>query len=236
MCGRFGVETEYVQLALWYQAAVGVEDPGPRFNIAPSQPVAVVFDREGKRVLDEFRWGLVPRWAKDPAIGNRLINARAETVASLPSFRDAFKERRCVIPATRYYEWQRAGSRKIPHSIARPDGASMSFAGLWEAWRDRATGELLYTCVIITTEANATLARIHDRMPVILPRDAIDAWLAPNEDPITLQRLLQPRPDDELHAEPIGTLINDPRHNGPEVLEPASEDPDRPPTQPPLLG
>jgi putative SOS response-associated peptidase YedK len=223
MCGRFGVETEYVQLALWYQATIGAEDPGPRFNIAPSQPVAVVFDREGKRVLDEFRWGLIPRWAKDPAIGNKLINARAETVASLPSFRDAFKQRRCVIPATRYYEWQRAGSRKIPHSIARPDGAPMSFAGLWEVWRDVTTGELVYSCVIITTEANAALARIHDRMPVILPDDAIAAWLEPDADTGSLESMLRPLGDTELHAEPISRLINDPRNNGPEVLQPPEE-------------
>ena len=104
MCGRFGVETEYVQLALRYQAAVGADDPGPRFNIAPTQPVAVVIDREGNRVLDEFRWGLIPSWAEDRAIGNRFINARAETVATLSAFRDAFRERRCIIPATRYYE------------------------------------------------------------------------------------------------------------------------------------
>ncbi len=225
MCGRFGVETEYVQLALWYQAEIAASDPGPRYNIAPTQPVAVVFDRDGQRILDEFRWGLIPRWAKDPAVGNRHINARAETVASLPTFRDAFRQRRCVIPASRYYEWQRAGSRKIPHSIARSDGAPMSFAGLWEPWRDATIGELVYSCVIVTTEANAELAKIHDRMPVILPPDAVAAWLEPAADSAALQRLLRPRPEGELRAQPISRLINDPRNNGPEVLQPPEDNP-----------
>src|SRR5687767_1610239 len=119
MCGRFGVEEQYIQLALRYQATISAIDPGPRYNVAPTQPVPAVLERKGQRVLDEFRWGLIPRWAKDVKIGNRLINARAETIASTPAFRDAFKWRRCIIPASRYYEWQRVGAVKLPKSIAR---------------------------------------------------------------------------------------------------------------------
>ncbi len=224
MCGRFGVEIEYVQLALWYQAAVGVEDPGPRFNIAPTQPVAVVLDRGGNRVLDELRWGLIPSWAKDRAMGNRFINARAETVATLPAFREAFRQRRCIVPASRYYEWQRAGARKLPHSIARVDRAPMSFAGLSEVWRDFATGELVRSCTIITTNANAALARIHDRMPVILAGAAVESWLEPTSDPSALLGLLRPRPDDELRAEPISQLINNARNEGPDVIQPPEKE------------
>jgi putative SOS response-associated peptidase YedK len=197
--------------------------------------VAVVVDRDGRRVLDEFRWGLIPRWAKDPAIGNRLINARAETVASLPSFRDAFRTRRCVIPATRYYEWQRVGGQTVPYTILHPDRAPMSFAGLWEPWLDSTTGEVVYSCAIITTEATEALAVIHERMPVILPKDALNAWLDPvGEDPLTLQRLLQPSLE-PFEARPISRLINNPRNDGPEILDPEPGDPPPPPLQPPLV-
>src|SRR5438067_9991575 len=137
MCGRFGVEQEYIQLALRYQATLDAIDPGARFNIAPTQPVAIVREREGERVLTEHRWGLVPPWAKDLSIGSRLINARAETVATLPAFRDALLKQRCIVPASRFYEWQATEAGKQPYSIQRNDGFPLTFAGLWSTWWDR---------------------------------------------------------------------------------------------------
>src|SRR6266511_2857068 len=146
MCGRFGVEKEYVQLALRYQAVVSTIDPGPRYNIAPTDPAPVIVAHDGERFLTHHRWGLIPGWAKDRSIGARMINARAETVATLPAFRDALIPRRCIIPATRFYEWRRNGTARTPHSIQRGDGTSMSFAGLWAAWHDRITGERVLSC------------------------------------------------------------------------------------------
>jgi len=204
MCGRFGFEQEYVQLALFYQATLQAIDPGPRFNIAPTQLVAVVLEDENERILTEYRWGLVPHWAKDPSVGNRMINARAETVATRPAFRDAFKHRRCVIPASRFYEWQRAGSRKIPHSIQRDDGEPMNLAGLWASWRDPERDEELRSCTIITTSANAMMRPLHDRMPVILDDDLVERWLDPDlSDATELQEMLRPYPDQDLSAYPI---------------------------------
>jgi putative SOS response-associated peptidase YedK len=234
MCGRFGVEEQYIQLALRYQATISAIDPGPRYNVAPTQPVPVVVERKGTRLLDEFRWGLIPRWAKDMKIGNRLINARAETIASTPAFRDAFKWRRCVIPATRYYEWQRVGAAKIPQSIALAEGVPMSFAGLWDSWVDPLTGEAIYSCSIVTTAASSELAAIHDRMPVVLPEDAIAIWLDRSDvEPAALGRLLLPSRQ-LFVTTPVSRLVNDPKNDGPELLDP-DRDGVSAPTQLPFL-
>lgn len=220
MCGRFGLEETYVQLALRYQAELITVDPGPRYNIAPTQPVAVVVEREGRRVLDRYRWGLVPGWARDRSIGQRLINARAETAATLPSFRTAFRQQRCVIPATRYYEWKRVGTRKVPYTITHPERIPLSFAGLWDRWRDPTTGEDVYSCAIITTAATAALAAIHDRMPAILPVSAVATWLDPSyADVGALQAVLRPA-DTELQVTPVSRRVNDPRNDDPEILRP----------------
>ena len=180
VCGRIGVEREYVQLALRYQAVVKVVDPGPRYNVAPTDPAPVVVTHDGERFLTRHRWGLVPSWAKDLSIGARMINARAETVATQPAFRDALTGQRCIIPATRFYEWQRVGGAKVPHSIQRNDGFPMSFTGLWASWRNPADGERVLSCTIITTTANRMMAPLHDRMPVILDDEAVDLWLDPS--------------------------------------------------------
>src|SRR6266545_2396051 len=153
MCGRFGVEKEYVQLALRYQAVVQTVDPGPRYNVAPTDPAPVIVAHDGERFLTHHRWGLVPFWSKDLSGGARMINARAETVAILPAFRDALVSRRCIIPATRFYEWPRASGARVPHSIQRSDGFPMSFAGLWAAWHDPKTQERVLSCTIVTTTA-----------------------------------------------------------------------------------
>ncbi|HZT07993.1 MAG TPA: SOS response-associated peptidase [Chloroflexota bacterium] len=221
MCGRYGVEPEYVQLALRYQAVVDAIDPGPRYNVAPSQDVPVIVERDGVRSLTHHRWGLIPFWAKDASIGNRLINARAETVATLPAFRDSFAHRRCIVPASRFYEWRRAGKVKVPHAIQRNDGFPMSFAGLWSSWRSPETTEPVHTCTIITTTANEAMAPIHDRMPVILDDDALRPWLDPTLADIgELQRLLVPCADDALYAYPISRLVNDVRNDSPRIIEP----------------
>jgi putative SOS response-associated peptidase YedK len=219
MCGRFGVEREYVQLALRYQAVVRVVDPGPRYNIAPTDPAPVVLAHEGERYLAHHRWGLVPSWAKDLSVGARMINARAETVATQPAFRESLISRRCIIPATRFYEWQRANGAKIPHSIHRNDGVPMSFAGLWASWRNPTSDERVLSCTIITTAANRTMAGLHDRMPVILDDDALESWLAPSTGAADLLQLLVPCPDGALSAHPVSALVNNVRNDGPELIE-----------------
>ena len=140
-----------------FQAELEADDPRPRYNIAPTQDVAVIVEDERGRHLTAYRWGLIPPWAKDPSVGNRMINARAETVATRPAFRDAFKHHRCLIPASRFYEWQRTGSGKIPHSIQRKKGEPMSLAGLWASWHDPERDEVVRSCTIITTTANGVL-------------------------------------------------------------------------------
>jgi len=223
MCGRFGVEQEYIQLALRYQATVEALDPGPRYNVAPTQPVAVVGVRNGQRVLAEQRWGLVPHWAKDLSVGARMINARAETVADLPAFRDSLIRRRCIIPATRFYEWQQHGPHKIPHSIQRTDGAPMTFAGLWAAWWDKEQEQVVRTCAIVTTTANSVMAELHERMPVILEDDDLGRWLDPAlTDEITLRDLLHPCADDTVYAYAVGPSVNNWRNDGPQLTLPVN--------------
>ena len=225
MCGRFGVEREYVQLALRYQAVVKTLDPGPRYNIAPTDPAPVVVAYKGERYLTHHRWGLVPSWAKDLSIGARTINARAETVATLPAFRDCLVSRRCIIPATRFYEWRRVGKEKMPYSIQRNDGFPMSFAGLWAAWRHPTTQERVLSCTIITTNANQMMEPLHDRMPVILDDEALISWLDPGVTELgDVLPLLVPCPDDVLSTYAVSPLVNNVRNDGPELIERAVVD------------
>ena len=220
MCGRYGVEQEYVQLALRYQAVVKAIDPGPRYNVAPTQQVPVIVAHENERFLVEHRWGLVPFWAKDLSIGARMINARSETVATLPAFRESLAKRRCIIPATRFYEWQKVGKSRIPYTILRNDGFPMSFAGLWASWRNPETHERVLSCSIVTTAANTPMRSLHDRMPVILEDDAVDRWLDPDvEDVEGLRGLLAPAPDDTVSAHPVSRLVNDVKNDGPAIIE-----------------
>ncbi len=222
MCGSYTLKTPGKLLADLFGLA---EEPPlqPRYNIAPTQPVPIirvlrVNPSTKQRELVPLRWGLVPSWADDPAIGNRMINARAETVASKPAFRGAFKYRRCLIPADGFYEWKKEGSRKQPLYIRRKDGQPFAFAGLWEDWERE--GEVIQSCAIITTEANDLMSEFHDRMPVILnPRD-YDLWLDPDvQDPTLLEPLLRPYPSDEMEVYPVSRLVNDPRHEDPKCVE-----------------
>jgi putative SOS response-associated peptidase YedK len=193
-----------------------------RYNIAPTQPVAVVRATSAGRELAWLRWGLIPSWATDPAIGNKLINARAETVSEKPSFRSAFKQRRCLIPASGFYEWQKVSAgRKQPHFIRPRDGGLFSFAGLWERWNDP-QGEMIETFTILTTGANDVMRPLHERMPVIIDPAADALWLDPGTEAVTLHSLLMPYPGERMEAFPINPWVSDPKHEGPRCLEPVS--------------
>lgn len=211
MCGRFTLFEPDRILSREFGVS-GFPPTSPRYNISPSQPVAAVrVGPEGTgRELALLRWGLVPSWAKDPGIGNRLINARAETVREKPSFRDAFKRHRCLVPASGFYEWQRQDRGKQPHYVRRRDGRPFAFAGLWDRW-ENPDGGAVETCAILTTTANAVLAPIHDRMPVILPPGEFSRWLDPSlRDPDSLAPLLVPFPPEELLAFPVSPRVNIP--------------------------
>ncbi len=200
----------------------------PRYNIAPSQDVAVARAAPDGRTLAMLRWGLIPAWARDSAIGHKLINARSETAAEKPSFRSAFRHRRCLIPADGFYEWQRRGGTRQPWLFGLRDGAPLVFAGLWERWTvpegaaltrslaERSPGNAVETCTILTTAANETAAPVHGRMPVILPPDAWDPWLAGEEVP------LGPYPAGDMTAHPVSTHVNRPANDDPRCVEPIS--------------
>ncbi len=195
-------------------------DPQPRYNIAPTQPVSAVTQPGKAREYRVFQWGLVPSWAKDPSIGNRMINARAETVAEKPSFRAAFKRRRCLIVADGFYEWQRTGKQKQPYYI-QVKADLFGFAGLWEQW-ESGDGSYLETCTILTTLPNELMATIHNRMPVIVQPDDYDLWLDPDlQDGQHLQHLLRPYEADTMRLYPVSKTVNNPRHETPGCIEPA---------------
>lgn len=221
MCGRFSLGLSAATLASHFNAQA-ILAWSPRYNLAPSQQVpTVVQPAAGLRELCGMRWGLIPSWAKDPTIGSRLINARAETVGEKPAFRAAFRERRCLIPADGFYEWAGAGRRKQPWCIRRSDGAPFAFAGLWERWSPPA-GEPVDTCTILTTTPNALMAPIHHRMPAILDPQAYAPWLDPDlRDPGRLLPLLGPAPSEELTAYRVSLLVNRPSNDSPACLAPA---------------
>lgn len=228
MCGRFTLRASAEEVAAFFETNGSVPELRCRYNIAPSQPVAAVRTEKTSRELTTLRWGLIPRWAKDPAIGFRLINARAETAHEKPAFRDAFAARRCLIPADGFYEWHRSGEWRHPWFIGAKTGGVFAFAGLWERWQVRANvrlggtladarpGDTVETCTILTTAANALLAPIHDRMPVILPRDAFSPWLAGEA------VALDPYPSEILSTHRVSPLVNHPGNDAPRCVEPST--------------
>jgi putative SOS response-associated peptidase YedK len=223
MCGRFTQKAPWEKIEKEFNVKDDQNmDLPPRYNIAPSQQIAAVRVLEGVRELSPLKWGLVPSWAKDADIGNRLINARAETLAQKPSFRDAFKKRRCIIPTTGFFEWAKKGSgAKQPFYFYLKDKDVFGFAGLWEEWLDRDSGELLETCTIITTEANEVLEPVHDRMPVIVKPKDYEQWLDPNEkNADRLQTILAPYPADEMLSHAVSRAVNYPESNSSELIEP----------------
>lgn len=223
MCGRFASTTPPDQLAAYFgaEAPVDPDEVEADFNVAPTRDVPVVRMREDARHLDFLRWGLVPFWAKDLRIGSKMINARAETVATKNSFRSAFAKRRCLVAADGFYEWKRLDPKtKQPMYIHREDGDPMAFAGLYERWTDAENLREIHTCTIITTTANATMEPIHDRMPVLLAPKNWEEWLAPeNHDAESLQRLLVPAPEGLLATYPVSDRVNNVRNNEPDLID-----------------
>ena len=221
MCGRFSLTTDPKTVAQRFGVPTATAESAwmPRYNIAPTKTVIVVSD-DGKRHLAHMRWGLIPSWAKDPAIGNRMINARAETLAVKPAFRVALRKRRCLVVADGFYEWQQRGRTKQPFRIVLKNGEPFGFAGLWDAWTSP-EGEEIQTCTIITTEANELLKPIHDRMPVILTREAEGLWLDPTtQEPAKLLPLLSPYPAKEMEAYPVSRLVNSPQRDTLDCITP----------------
>lgn len=222
MCGRYTLTTPVEELL----AVFDVPEVGfayrPRFNVAPTQEVPIVAGAGEHRKMGLLRWGLVPSWADDPSVGNRLINARSETAHQKPSFRDAFARRRCLVPADGFYEWTETDAGKRPFWIHRPDRRPFALAGLWERWeaKDRSDPEPLFTFTILTRDAVPSLRDIHPRMPVVLDEDAWDPWLDARSDVKTLRERVAAPPGTELLVRPVSTAVNRPENDGPECIEP----------------
>ncbi len=225
MCGRFAFFSPHEAIAQLF----GLDDAPavePRYNIAPTQFIATVrHDEAATRRLAMLYWGLVPSWAKERSIGVRMINARAETVSEKPSFRSAFKRRRCLVLADGYYEWQAKPAGKQPYFIRMRSGRPFAMAGLWEAWHEGEGNEPLESSAIITTDANASLAPVHNRMPVILEPAQYDFWLdRKNENTQSLSRLLVPCADDAMEAVAVSKRVNNARNDEPHLIDPAPQD------------
>lgn len=231
MCGRYTL-SKAAHLAEMLREAGFLFDEfsevriTPRFNIAPTQQITVVFDDSPGR-LATAKWGLVPFWAKDEKIGASLINARADTVATKPAFRNAFKRHRCLVPADGFYEWQTTPGGKVPHRFTLADGGAFCFAGLWEEWENPAKAKVR-TCTLITTTPNALVATVHDRMPVILPRERLRAWMDATTPAETLSKFLVPYPAEQMREHAVSKAVNSAKYDGPELIAPA------PASEPPL--
>lgn len=234
MCGRFTLTASPEAVQAHFQLP-DAPQLAPRYNIAPTQPVAIVRPSSNRETREwaHVQWGLIPSWAKDPSIGARMINARSETAAEKPSFRAAFKRRRCLVPTTGFYEWKKMGKRKQPFHItvetapngSDADGPLFAIAGLWEYW-EGADGSALETCTLLTTAANEAVSSLHNRMPVIVAPDEYDVWLGETvdnpEDPTylaELQHLLRPYPPEKTHFYPVSTYVNNAMHEGPECVQ-----------------
>jgi len=228
MCGRYSLTTTRHDLARELGLPIDMipEDLVPRWNIAPTQPVVTLHREDGLR-LDRMQWGLVPEWAKDPSIGNRLINARAETLDTRPSFRDSFRDRRCLVVADGFYEWRASPSGrgpKTPFFLRRRGGGVFAFAGLWSRWRRRGRDDLL-TCSIVTCEPNELVAGVHDRMPVILPESNRDAWIDPaHREPGSLRQLLRAYPAEQMEMYPVSRHVNSPDQDDAACIEPVADE------------
>lgn len=235
MCGRYAVTTAPEAIRQLFRYAEKPNFP-PRYNIAPTQPIAIVRLSEGERHFALVRWGLIPSWVKDPKSVSLMFNARGETAAEKPAYKAAMKRRRCLVPADGFYEWKREGDRKRPHWIRRRDSKPLAFAGLWETWTGP-NGEELETAAIVTTAANDTLKPLHDRMPVVVPPDAFGLWLDPNADLKIAAALMTPAPNDLLEAYEVSSAVNRVANDEPALLTPASElpepveEPKRPPNK-----
>jgi putative SOS response-associated peptidase YedK len=225
MCGRFTQQRPASELAEIFAAEPLVDEPGAQFNVAPTDDALVVVQREDRRAITAYRWGLVPHWSTDLKSGSRMFNARAETLTTSPAFRAAFQRRRCLVPVDSFYEWKREGTVRQPYRVVREDGRPLALAGLWAGWRDPTSDPespiVVRTFTIVTTTPNDALADLHDRMPVIVPEDAWGRWLDPAPpDTGELLGLLQPTDEIALRIHAVSRAVNDVRRDGPELIEP----------------
>ncbi len=221
MCGRFAQQRPSSELAEIFDAEDLADDPGERFNVAPTDDALVVVQRDDRRAVTRYRWGLIPHWAEDRKVGSRQFNARDDRLASSPTFREAFRKRRCVVPVDAFYEWRRMGGVRQPYRISRADGRPLALAGLWAGWHDPDIDEVVRSFSIVTTTPNDLVAEIHDRMPVVLDDGAWERWIDPAiPDVAELHGLLGPARDGMLEMVPVSRLVNNVRNDGPELLEP----------------
>ncbi len=214
MCGRFALYSSFAAIKEYANILAELEELEANYNIAPGQNIPVIINKNDGNLLEFCKWGLIPFWAKDPQIGYKMINTRAETINEKPSFKYAFQKRRCLVPANGFYEWRKED--KQPFYIHLKERELFTFAGIWENWRSP-EGDFLQTCSIITTSANDTLEKIHNRMPVILPKESESIWLA-NEDPNKLIELLLPYPQSDISYHEVSNEVNSVRNNSPELI------------------
>jgi len=223
MCGRFVGYRDLEALRAHFPIDRVEADLSPNYNTAPSQTIPAIVRLDGENVLQAFRWGLVPFWAKDPAIGSRMINARSETADSKPAFRAAFRKRRCLIPADGFYEWKGPKGHKQPMLITLPGDRPFGFAGLWEIWDGKGAAEApLFTCTILTTSASSSIADIHDRMPVILNPMTYDEWLDDNTPEDALKDILSNRINRDFHSHPVSKAVNKVANNSADLIKKTS--------------
>jgi len=223
MCGRYTLRrVNLIRAALSAMPVLPFEEfsQRPRFNVAPSQQVPIVRWEEAGAKIDLARWGLIPAWAKDASAGYKMINARSETAAQKPAFRQALASRRCLVPADGFYEWQSVGGKRQPIFVHRRDDGVFCFAGLWERWQPTEAQEPIDSMTILTTTPNRLLEPIHDRMPVILRQEDYRRWLDPATPRDVLKSLLGPYPEGELEAYPVSPMVNNPRNDDPQCVEP----------------
>ncbi len=222
MCGRFTLSTKLSDIKRTFNIKEVEAAPEASYNIAPTQPVAVVVARDGVNTLESMRWGLIPFWAKDQAIGSKMINARAETLTEKPAFKRPFKSQRCLVVADGFYEWRKVGTKKIPMFVRLKSKRPFGFAGLYDTWKTP-EGDHIASCTIITTPPNALLKPIHDRMPVIIPKDEYELWLDSTiQDVGELMPLLQPYSAKEMEAYEVSRMVNSPANNSPECIAPVA--------------
>jgi putative SOS response-associated peptidase YedK len=227
MCGRFSQERSTSELAEIFGAEDRVDAPGQRFNVAPTDDAAIVVERDGRRAITAYRWGLVPHWSETADTGNRMFNARSESIDRNPAFRYAFGKRRCLVPVDAYYEWKREGKARLPYAIVKPDREPIALAGLYAGWKNPETGEIVRSFTILTTGPNGMMRPVHDRMPVVIPESAWDLWLDPTlSSPAGLRELrglLEPPADDELRMYRVSPRVNSVRNDGPDLVVPLDE-------------
>lgn len=219
MCGRFTLTSSEDAIQERFYPMFRASLYKPRYNVAPTQSVLTVVNREEQQQPEYMRWGLIPSWAKDPKIGYRMINARAETVGETSAFRTAFAKRRCLIVADGFYEWKKEGKQRTPMLFRLKDGEPFAFAGIWEVWKDP-NNEWLLSCSIITTGPNELTIPVHDRMPVILHPEAEEEWLDPDAEVATLRSLLNPYDSGRMEAYAVSPVVNSPKNDTPECVVP----------------